>query len=67
MKERITITLGNLGDITATKDAFNELSITFYYAKKQYEMEECFGLAKKAEKISTTIHSELEKIGYYNK
>lgn len=46
-EERITITLGNLGDITATKDAFNELAITFYYAKKQYKMEECFGLAKK--------------------
>ena len=27
--QRITITLGNLGDITATKDAFNELAITF--------------------------------------
>ena len=46
-EERITITLGNLGDITATKDAFNELAITFYYAKKQYKMEECFWISKK--------------------
>ena len=31
MKEqRITITLDNLGDITATKDAFNELAIVFW-------------------------------------
>lgn len=68
MKEqRITITLDNLGDITATKDAFNELAITFYYAKKQYKIEECFALAKMAEKMSITIHSELEKRGYYNK
>lgn len=66
-EERITITLANLGSITATKDAFNELAITFYYAKKQYKMEECFGLAKNAEKISATIHSELEKRGYYIK
>lgn len=29
MKERITITLGDLGDITATKDTFNELAIVF--------------------------------------
>lgn len=28
-EERITITLGNLGDITATKDTLNELAITF--------------------------------------
>lgn len=68
MKEqRITITLDNLGDITATKDAFNELAITFYYAKKQYKIEECFALEKIAEKMSITIHSELEKRGYYNK
>lgn len=66
-EERITITLANLGDITATKDAFNELAITFYFAEKQYKMKECFGLAKNAEKISGTIHSELEKRGYYNK
>jgi hypothetical protein len=35
--------------------------------EKLYKMEECFGLAKNAEKISATIHSELEKRGYYNK
>lgn len=51
-EERITITLGNLGDITATKYAFNELAITFYYAKKQYKMEECFGLAKMQRKLA---------------
>lgn len=64
-EERITITLGNLGDITATKDAFNELAIAFYFAKKQYKIEECFALEKRAEKIRATIHSELEKRGYY--
>lgn len=64
-EERITITLGDLGNITATKDAFNELAIVFYYAKKQYKIEECFALAKSAEKNSITIHSELEKRGYY--
>ena len=66
-EERITITLYGLGDITATKDTFNELAITFCYAKKQYKMEECFALEKAAEKISNTIHTELEKRGYYNK
>lgn len=65
MKERITITLGDLGDITATKDTFNELAIAFNYAKKQYKIEECFVLEKSAEKIRATIHSELEKRGYY--
>lgn len=64
-EERITITLGDLGDITATKDAFNELAIAFNYAKKQYKIEECFALEKSAEKIRGTIHSELEKRGYY--
>lgn len=64
-EERITITLDNLGGITATKDAFNELAITFYYAKKQYNIEECFALEKIAEKMSITIHSELEKRGFY--
>lgn len=64
-EERITITLGDLGDITATKDAFNELAIAFKYAKKQYKIEECYALEKSAEKIRATIHSELEKRGYY--
>lgn len=50
MEERITITLHDLGDITATKDTFNELAIAFYYAKKQYKMEECFALAKKVQR-----------------
>ena len=65
MKERITITLDNLGDITATKDAFNELAIAFYFAKKQYKIEECFALEKSADKIRSTIHAELEKRDYY--
>lgn len=65
-EERITITLNDLGNITATKDAFNELAITFYYAKKQYKIEECFALEKTAEKMRSIIHSELEKRGYYN-
>lgn len=65
MKERITITLDNLGDITATKDAFSELAIAFYFAKKQYKIEECFALEKSADKIISTIHAELEKRDYY--
>lgn len=67
MKERITITLGDLGDITATKDTFNELAIVFYEASSQYHAVECFALEAKAKKIRNIIHSELEKRGYYNK
>lgn len=33
-EERITITLDGLGDITATKDAFNVLAITFFGRKE---------------------------------
>ena len=68
MKEkRITITLGDLGDITATKDTFNELAIVFCEASNQYHADECFALEAKAEKIRNIIHSELEKRGYYKK
>ena len=63
MKERITITLGDLGDITATKDTFNELAIVFYEASSQYHAVECFALEAKAKKIRNIIHSELEKEG----
>lgn len=65
-EERITITLDGLGDITATKDGFNVLAITFSYARKQLHREECFALEAKAEKIRSTIHGELEKRGLYN-
>lgn len=65
-EERITITLDGLGDITATKDGFNVLAITFSYARKQLHREECFALEAKAEKIRNTIHAELEKRGLYN-
>ena len=65
-EERITITLDGLGDITATKDGFNVLAITFSYARKQLHREECFALEAKAEKIRSTIHAELEKRGLYN-
>jgi hypothetical protein len=65
-EERITITLYDLGDITATKDAFNELAIVFGEASKQYCAVGCFALEKKAEKIRNTIHGELDKRGYYN-
>lgn len=64
-EERITITLGDLGDITATKDTFNVLAITFYEASDQYHAVECFALEAKAKKIRNIIHSELEKRGYY--
>ena len=65
-EERITITLDGLGDITATKDVFNLLAITFSDARKQLHREECFALEAKAEKIRSTIHAELEKRGLYN-
>lgn len=66
-EERITITLDGLGDINATKGVFNVLAITFSDARKQLHREECFALEAKAEKIRRTIHTELEKRGFYNK
>ena len=58
-EERITITLDGLGGITATKDVFNVLAITFSDARKQLHREECFALEAKAEKIRNTIHGTL--------
>lgn len=65
-EERITITLDGLGDITATKEAFNAIAIIFSGARKQLHREECFALEAKAEKIRSTIHAELEKRGFYS-
>ena len=49
-EERITITLYDLGDITATKDAFNELAIVFGEVSKQYCAVGCFALEKRQRK-----------------
>ena len=65
-EERITITLDNLGEITTTKDVFNEIAIVFGEARNQYRTDGCFALEKREDKIRSTIHEELDKRGYYN-
>ena len=53
------------GNITASKDVLNELSIYASEASKEYERKGYFALQERAQEVANTIFNELDKTGFY--
>lgn len=63
----MTLNLGTYGKITASRDAFNKLSLLLAEASNRYEERGLDALADEASEMAVTLYDELDKVGYYDK
>lgn len=62
----MTVYIEGIGEITASEDALNKLSLIAIYASETYTAHEYFALAREANDIGFAIYKALKAAGYYD-
>ena len=62
----MTVNVEELGEITASKETLNDISIAYGISRDIYHKHGCHALAYRCSKICGSIHVALEKSGYFN-
>lgn len=62
----MTVNIEELGKLTASKQALNDIAIAYGASRDFYRSTGCNALADRCNKICGSIHDALDESGYYN-